>query len=255
MLVLSHRALWSAVDLSAGQLLRLVEMAQAQRSRAGGVGCAPDHKPLAGRHVALVQPAAAPSAIGEFARAVHEAGGQLAVLNADAWLHARAASLGESARLLGRLYQWVDCCDLDAATVEMIERDAGVPVTDGLARAEHPLYLLADMLAIREVARRPFGGLRVRIAGAATTRLNNAAWAMARQLKITWAEVGASPPPADASRDSEGTVDAVLDTGRSTARTRVRAARGGPLQTAALRGSAAVWRRCLLDAVIVNLSA
>jgi ornithine carbamoyltransferase len=52
-----------------------------------------------------------------------------------------------TARILGRLYDALECQGLSPALVRRLERDAGVPVFDALASPGHPTAPLADMLA------------------------------------------------------------------------------------------------------------
>jgi ornithine carbamoyltransferase len=59
---------------------------------------------------------------------------------------AGSALLG-TARVLGRLYDGIECQGLTPALVRQLGRDAGVPVFDGLATADHPTARLAPRLA------------------------------------------------------------------------------------------------------------
>lgn len=54
------------------------------------------------------------------------------------------------ARILGRMYDAVDCEALAPATARRIEQDAGVPVYQGLCLDEHPARILADLMTLRE---------------------------------------------------------------------------------------------------------
>ena len=53
----------------------------------------------------------------------------------------------ETARVLGRLYDGIECQGLAPELVRQLGRDAGVPVFDGLAAAHHPTAHLAQRLA------------------------------------------------------------------------------------------------------------
>jgi ornithine carbamoyltransferase len=57
------------------------------------------------------------------------------------------ARLLETARVLGRLYDGIECQGLTPALVRQLGRDAGVPVFDWLAGADHPTAQLAQRLA------------------------------------------------------------------------------------------------------------
>jgi ornithine carbamoyltransferase len=57
------------------------------------------------------------------------------------------SGLLRTARLLGRLYDVIECQGLAPGLVRQLGRDAGVLVFDGLARAAHPTAQLAHQLA------------------------------------------------------------------------------------------------------------
>ena len=62
----------------------------------------------------------------------------------------RPEDLQHTARMLGRLYDGIECQGLAAALVEIVGREAGVPVYDGLASERHPTARLAAMLGLEE---------------------------------------------------------------------------------------------------------
>ena len=55
--------------------------------------------------------------------------------------------LHQTAQLLGRLYDAVECQGLAPALVEVFKRASGVPVYDGLASADHPTAAIASLLS------------------------------------------------------------------------------------------------------------
>jgi ornithine carbamoyltransferase len=57
-----------------------------------------------------------------------------------------ADELQHTARLLGRLYDGIECQGLAHELVELVGREAGVPVYDGLASERHPTARLATLL-------------------------------------------------------------------------------------------------------------
>jgi ornithine carbamoyltransferase len=52
-----------------------------------------------------------------------------------------------AARLLGQLYDGIECQGLPSALVRQLGREAGVPVFDGLATPAHPTAQLAQQLS------------------------------------------------------------------------------------------------------------
>jgi ornithine carbamoyltransferase len=64
--------------------------------------------------------------------------------------------LQHTARMLGRLYDGIECQGLAHDLVELVGREAGVPVYDGLASDRHPTARLTALLDVGE----PPGKLR-----------------------------------------------------------------------------------------------
>lgn len=56
------------------------------------------------------------------------------------------AQLRETARMLGRLYDAVDCEDLPRHVLVQLRRHSGVPVYEGLGRLDHPVMALLPCL-------------------------------------------------------------------------------------------------------------
>jgi len=59
---------------------------------------------------------------------------------------AAGTGLLDSARVLGRLYDGIECQGLAPTLVQRLGREAGVPVFDGLAGANHPTAKLVQRL-------------------------------------------------------------------------------------------------------------
>lgn len=81
-----------------------------------------------------------------FHRAATELGAQVAQLRARLSAQTPATDLQHTARLLGRLYDAVECQGLPAALVSQVGAAAGVPVYDGVATAAHPTAPLSERL-------------------------------------------------------------------------------------------------------------
>jgi ornithine carbamoyltransferase len=58
----------------------------------------------------------------------------------------RPDDLQHIAQMLGRLYDGIECQGLPPALVEVVGREAGVPVYDGVASEHHPTARLAGQL-------------------------------------------------------------------------------------------------------------
>ncbi len=133
-----HRHLWSPARLSSADLDALLNTAADLDGTKQ-----PDRGwfPLRGHRLALLCTCADDTTLF-IECAVRDLGGTVTRLDADDWLSSAIDRVPDAARMLGRLYDAIDCCDLPPPLVEQIEAHSGVPVFNGIARAEHPLRQL-----------------------------------------------------------------------------------------------------------------
>jgi ornithine carbamoyltransferase len=171
-----HRHLWSAERLSAADLRALLDAAtDVRRAKQRDAGWAP----LRGRNLALM--AEAGDGAGPlFERAARELGGTVTRLDARAWQTSAGAHSSDAVRMLGRLYDAVDCYGLPPALLEQIDASCGVPVFNGLARADHPLGTVGALLTMRDVSGRPLERLQLQLSGDPESPRCRAAAALAR---------------------------------------------------------------------------
>ncbi len=171
-----HRHLWSAERLSAADLHALLDTAaEVKRAKQRDTGWAP----LLGRNLALLADVQDGAAL-TFDRAVRELGGTVTLLDVRAWRSSARGQLADAARMLGRLYDAVDCCGLTPALLETIDVHSGVPVFNGLAGAEHPLRAIGALLTMREVSAQPLDRLRLQLRGDPQSPRYRAVAALAR---------------------------------------------------------------------------
>lgn len=229
--------------LPSAELLGVLTTAAALRQ------AAPPHgrwQPLRGCQLALLCARAAWPAADDFSRVVAEVGGSVARLDSEAWRLSAGNEVPEAARMLGRLYDAIDCCDLPAPVVELIDRHAGVPVFNGLARPEHPPRLLAELQTMRQASGRPLNSLRLRIEGDAPAALSSAAEALICSAGVTLL-------PQRAIRDaSPDDADFVLDLSAPAAAGRLRRSHATADEQSSITALLAEYRRAVVQALIVN---
>ena len=156
-----HRRLWSPGQLSGADLHAVFEIAATLKLRA----LDPDRpRPLRGRHVALLCPEGS-AARTRLDTALTELGATVALLDTATWLQPSRGRLPESASLLGKLYDAIDCGDLPLVLMKQIEAHAGVPVFNALTRPEHPASLLVALLTMRGWGRQLQVPLQLQLAG------------------------------------------------------------------------------------------
>lgn len=243
-----HRHLWSAERLTSYDLQLLLNTA-AMLKRAGQR--ADGWAPLRGRHVALLCSGNSGVAPG-FQRAVAELGGTASLLNADEWRARAGDRIPEAARLLGRLYDAIDCCDLPPEIVEQIETHSGVPVFNGLGKSDHPMALLGEFLTMREAVDKPLHLSRLDVTSHGPSHAVQPAVAMARlagmQVLLRDAVLHAHDGAVQAA---DGDPDFILDTSSSSAAHRLTQPHATAQQQAELNGKLAANRQCTLQAAIV----
>jgi ornithine carbamoyltransferase len=156
-----HRHLWSPERLSAADLHALLDTAaDVKRAKQRD----PAWAPLRGRHVAVLAQQNDDATL-EFERAVRELGGKTTRLDAGDWQSSAGARVADAARMLGRLYEAIDCSGLPAALLEQIDAHCGVPVFNGLARPDHPLSSVGALLTMREASGKSLERLHVQLGG------------------------------------------------------------------------------------------
>lgn len=118
-----------ALSPAEAQSLQLAAKALQQAARSGG-----GQPLLKGKNIALLCDKADCNCAAEVDAAATQLGARVSRLRADTALPA------EAARMLGQLYDAVDCEHVPPELVRRLEQQAGVPVYDGLGRADHPLF-------------------------------------------------------------------------------------------------------------------
>ena len=156
-LPLDPRALCSLDTLSARDVEALLQAAR-RIQRAARVGAPP--RSLHGRNIARLGRADGADD-GAFDRAASELGAQVTHVGAHGPGLASSAGLQRTARMLGRLYDAIDCAGLPQPHFEGLVREAGVPVFNGLASRNHPLRMLAVVVELQALAGHDPRGLRV----------------------------------------------------------------------------------------------
>lgn len=101
---------------------------------------------LRGKNFALLYEAQFDEAQKLFRRAAEELGGRVAVMHSTLSLDSADQEVQDTARILGRLYDAVECQGMEAALVARIGQCAEVPVFDGAATQGHAVTRLAELL-------------------------------------------------------------------------------------------------------------
>ena len=101
---------------------------------------------LRGKNLALICASPEDAEALLFEQAALDLGAHLAHIRPDLSEAGGSPVLRHTARMLGRLYQAVECQGVNPPVVAELGREAGIPVYDGLASRSHPLAHLARFL-------------------------------------------------------------------------------------------------------------
>lgn len=106
-------------------------------------------RPLRGKNLGLLYETPSTAAQALFRSAAEELGARVGTMRSSLSLESPPQEVQHTARMLGRLYEAVECQGLDPALVRQIGEHAGIPVFDGAAMEDHPAVRLAEMLGER----------------------------------------------------------------------------------------------------------
>lgn len=131
----------AALDRADAQMLVARALTLKQAARGGSASNA-----LRGKHIAVL--CANPESVSarDFDAAARTLGARVSRIEAVAdWM--RDDDTPETARLLTRLYDAIDCEEVPHDVALRLQQRVDVPVFDGLARADHPLTQLLPLLS------------------------------------------------------------------------------------------------------------
>ena len=140
---LKHRSLNDFAAMSPQEMGALLAQARALQS-ASRAGTSP--RTLRGKNLGLLCDTADDAGAALFQRAASALGAHVAHLRPSLSASSTPQEVQHTARVLGRLYDAVDCVGMEPDLVRRISADAGVPVFDGIASSSHPTARLADRL-------------------------------------------------------------------------------------------------------------
>lgn len=105
-------------------------------------------KALSGKNLAMLVVAATGEETSGLAGAARELGARVAEVRFVETEESMRRDLASLARLLGRMYDAIDCGTLAPSTVSVIKVESGVPVYAGLGLDDHPAKVLGDLMTL-----------------------------------------------------------------------------------------------------------
>jgi ornithine carbamoyltransferase len=149
---LHGRSLLKEIDFTAEEFRYLIDL--------GGTMRAEKHAGqrngrLAGRNVALIFEKASTRTRSAFEVAAHDEGAHVTYIGPGESHLGLKETAKDVARVLGRMFDGIEFRGAAQEAVETLGAYAGVPVWNGLTDDWHPTQMLADMLTMRDHARKP----------------------------------------------------------------------------------------------------
>ncbi|MET0211069.1 MAG: ornithine carbamoyltransferase [Burkholderiaceae bacterium] len=138
-------------DMSPAEVAALLGRARALLGAAGAVASPTANRAgpgLRGKYLALLCDVDDADSAVAFREAALALGARVATIRPKLSPASPADEVRHTARVLGRLYDAVECQGMSATLVRAIARDAGIPVYDGLASPDHPIAALAPLLGL-----------------------------------------------------------------------------------------------------------
>ena len=155
---LRGRSYLKDADLSAEEHSAVLDLA-AQLRRAKREGS--EQQRLAGKHIALLFEKTSTRTRSAFEVAARDQGGHATYLGPGETQFGVKESTKDTARVLGRMFDGIEFRGFRQSDAELLADFSGVPVWNGLTDDWHPTQSLADLLTMRDHARRPLDEVSV----------------------------------------------------------------------------------------------
>lgn len=183
--------------ISAGELRHVLHLS-ARMKAARRKGVPAEHRPLAGRVLAMIFDKPSTRTRVSFDIAMRELGGETVMLTGQEMQLGRGETLADTARVLSRYVDAIVIRILAQEDLAELARHATVPVINGLTKASHPCQVMADVLTFEE-HRGAIKGRKIAWCGDSNNVL--ASWMHAAQ-KFDFALTIACPPELSPAQDT-----------------------------------------------------
>lgn len=167
---LRGRSFIKELDFTADELRYLIDLAAELKAAARA---RTEQRFLVGKKIALIFEKTSTRTRCAFEVAAYDQGAHVSYLGPESSQIGHKESIKDTARVLGRMYDAIEYRGFSQDAVEEIAAYAGIPVYNGLSDEFHPTQVLADMLTMREHARRPFGQISYCYIGDARFNMGN----------------------------------------------------------------------------------
>jgi ornithine carbamoyltransferase len=167
---LKNRSFLKLLDFTKSDIVYLLDLAhELKRAKYAGI----EQQMLRGRNIALIFEKASTRTRCAFEVAAYDQGANVTYLDPAGSHIGRKESIRDTALVLGRMYDAIEYRGHSQQIVEELARHAGVPVYNGLTDEYHPTQMLADLMTMREHARRPWREISYCYLGDARNNMGN----------------------------------------------------------------------------------
>ncbi|MFC4119495.1 ornithine carbamoyltransferase [Nonomuraea zeae] len=167
---LRGRSFLKELDFTPGEFGYLVELSAGLKAgRRDGT----ERQRLKGRNIALIFEKTSTRTRCAFEVAAHDQGAHVTYLDPAGSQIGHKESVGDTARVLGRMFDGIEYRGRRQADVEELAALSGVPVWNGLTDEWHPTQMLADVLTMREHAGKPLGEVTLAYLGDARNNMGH----------------------------------------------------------------------------------
>src|SRR3954468_18241699 len=153
---LRGRHLLTFDDYTAEEISYLVDLAGELKAakRAGE-----EEQKLVGREIALIFEKDSTRTRCAFEVAAHDQGAHVTFIGPGGSRLGHRESVKDTARVLGRMYDAIECRGFGESVADELAKHAGVPVYNGMTDEWHPTQVLADLLTFREHGSKPLSAI------------------------------------------------------------------------------------------------
>lgn len=133
-----------------------------------------EKKMLAGKNIALIFEKDSTRTRCAFEVGAADQGAHTTYLGPSGSQISKKESIADTARVLGQMYDAIEYRGFAQTTVELLAKDAGVPVWNGLTDFDHPTQVLANFLTLEENIDKPLKDMKFAYVGHGQSNMCNA---------------------------------------------------------------------------------
>jgi len=170
MVNLRNRSFLKLLDFSPKEIQFLLELtANLKRAKYAGI----EQPRMVGKNIVLIFEKPSTRTRCAFETAAYDQGARVTYLDPSGSQLGKKASMKDTARVLGRMYDGIEYRGFGQEVVEALAEYSNVPVWNGLTNEFHPTQVLADIFTIMEHTTKPLSEVKLAYLGDARFNMGN----------------------------------------------------------------------------------